>query len=215
MPDNSSKPRGATDDLEAMNFGGLPWDRDNLADSLGKAYDLACKKTLDAIKWYQSARKKRRVAAQGLRFLAALLIVGGTLVPVLKPLYPDDVPAEVGYVLIVASGACLLINRAMGLSSGWIRYIRTSFILEKDLDAFQLDWAKALADMGGRPETPKQVDDLLDKLRSFVAKVNRVLLNEMDTWADQFNQDLALLEGASNKSDRNPTTDGKIPSTDG
>lgn len=181
-------------DLQAFTLPELSWDDPAQAyESTKTLYRTARDKALENVQWYMAKRAGRRRAAQLLRFLAAVLAAGGVLIPVVALVLPQ-VPSPLGYVLLVASGACLLVNRALGVSSGWLRYMTTAFEITTRLDQFQLEWTQAQAKLAGRVPAQGEIMELLDKIGGFIGELDRIVEDETRTWAAQFLEDLSALE---------------------
>jgi hypothetical protein len=182
------------DDIRAFAVADLSWDDPlHSFESAKSLYGIACDKAASAAQWYMRGRGARRLAAQLLRLAAALLAAAGLLVPVLA-LVDTRLPSQLGYALLVGSGSCLLINKALGLSSGWIRYVTTAFEITSQLEQFQLDWAKSLARLAGRAPNPDELATLLDQISHFIEAINRLVENETRSWGAQFQEELGELE---------------------
>lgn len=166
-------------------------------------------KVEDAVGWYRCKRRGYRVWAKGLRGLATVLVVFGGLVPFLvllgsgddAPLKAVSINPNLGYLLFALAGGLLAINRYLGISSAWIRYIGTALKLEQAQEQFQLDWIQKLAAMGGEPKGTKDVEALVAELRSFLDRINTIIHTETQTWAHEFERDLGLLEKAASNAD--------------
>ena len=185
--------RGKLNDLTSIDLRDLKWNTpEESAQSIQQLYDIVHDKAVSAQAWYMEKRRGRKWIAQWLRGLAALFAAAGILPPVLALVWP--VPSELGYVMFVASGSCLLINRALGISSGWIRYVTTAFALTTALEEFQLDWAQTMAALAGRDLQPDDIQELIIKLKAFSLEINQLIETETATWAVQFNEELSRLE---------------------
>ena len=147
-------------DLEALDIGGLKWgDLDAAANSIQELYSVVHHKAQMVGRWYMEKRKAGKHAAQWLRGLAASFAALGSVVPLLALVWPNAVRSDIGYILFVAAGACLLLNRSLGISSSWIRYVTTAFHITTALEDFQLQWAQVMAKMGGKPATQEEVSE--------------------------------------------------------
>ena len=182
------------DDVELLDISALEWeDIPVAAESIKNLDQQLLKKSLVLIHWYMLKRKRRKLGAQSLRVLAVLSASAGGLVPVLS-LLDQRIPIELGYVLIALAGACLLFNRALGISSAWIRFITTAFSLVRLTEELQFEWAEKMTAMSGKPSSRKEIKALLERLKDFNRSVNALVEGETKAWGVEFDDDLAQLE---------------------
>lgn len=182
------------DDLQAFDISSLGWESVEVAGaSITEIYTVVLAKATSIYDWYLTKRKQKKWLAQWLRAVSTLLVAAGTVIPLLSLVW-SQIPSELGYIFFVAAGACLLINRTLGISSGWIRNVTTAFQVSSALERFQLRWAVASAKMGGKPTNAQEVEELLDILCDFTLVLNQLVEKETNVWATSFNQDLTQLE---------------------
>lgn len=180
-------------------------------------HDDLLSKVENAADWYRVNRRNYRRGAKILRILATVLVVLGGLVPFLvllgsgesTPLHGLALDPNWGYLLFALAGGLLAINRYLGISSAWIRYIATALELEQAQEQFQLDWIGKLATMGGEPKSAKDVEALVAELRAFLDRINQIIHNETKTWAHEFERDLSLLEKAATSADAKSKAGGR------
>ena len=182
-------------DLEALNVGDLKWnDIDAAAISINELYAVVHGKAQAVGRWYMQKRRDQKFAAQWLRGLAAVFAASGSVIPLLALVWPNAIRSDIGYILFVAAGACLLLNRSLGISSSWIRYVTTAFHITTALEEFQLQWAQTMARLAGKPSTQEEVAELLAMLTEFTKRINKLVEDETNVWAVAFNEDLSQLE---------------------
>ncbi len=174
----------------------LPWhDAEASAESVSKLYERVVLAAENSIDWYLRKKESRKRGALACSFFALAFLLLGMLVPATLLVDPEFPYPNLGYVLILASGACMLVNRLFGYSSGWMRYLRAAFTLKRQLEEFQLDWALVRSEMGGDPVDPKQTARLLNGLKRMTQQMNRLVEEETDLWLREFGSELDGAEG--------------------
>ncbi len=113
-----------------------------------------------------------------------------------------DLSNPLGDVLLIASSGCLSINGEFGVSSGWIRYVTTTFAITSALDRFQLDWAQSFAWLSGRTPESDELTLLLEQISQFTNRVNQLVENVSRAWGIQFQENLSEFERVVRAKDR-------------
>ena len=179
--------------------------------SLHELYAYAEKRADDAIKWYMRQKGKKALGSRALRLSAIILTTLGGLAPIIVSLgwlstatgrldrsgafhFTDALVGQLGYLLLAIAGACILLDKFFGFSSGWMRYITTGMSIQKSLSQFRLDWAMMVAQLGGKNPTPDQVQLMITRLREFVALVDSEVEMETKAWITEFQNNLADLD---------------------
>ncbi|MGA2129333.1 MAG: SLATT domain-containing protein [Xanthobacteraceae bacterium] len=140
----------------AVPFPQLDWNRDT--ESLRILHDYAVALANSVIDWYVRKRHWKRFWSIILRFLIFLFAIFGILIPLLRVLCPDWVSdlvravcpqltgdlagfaAEAALVFIGIAAGLNLIDRLVGFSSGWMRYMSAAMRAHKALLEFELKW---------------------------------------------------------------------------
>ncbi|MHC4666746.1 MAG: SLATT domain-containing protein [Planctomycetota bacterium] len=95
-----------------------------------------------AIEWYLQAKSRKKMWAIRLRALSILLVSAAAVIPILSQMITNEqgeqviAPAWASVALVIAA-MLVALDRLLGCSSSWIRYISTEFRLQKLLDEFQ------------------------------------------------------------------------------
>jgi hypothetical protein len=191
--------KSPADDLQPLQFGELSWHTlDDSAASLRTVHAHVDAHARRAIGWYLARRRARKTASRTLRVMALVFAMAGGIVPFLdRQLLPPGL-RNLGYVLIAIGGALLLANRALGLSSDWIRYMQTALRLQATVNAFQIKWAEIECDMGGQP-SPADIQLAMQALKLFAQRVDELIVIETDHWSIDFAEDLEQLERLSQR----------------
>jgi imidazoleglycerol phosphate dehydratase HisB len=105
--------------------------------------------------------------------------------------------SQVGYILIAVAAGMVAADKYFGWSSGWIRYITALLTLQHALATFRLDWSSLLlavrdvpADRVGR----EVLQPFIDRARQFQDEVLKVVEQETQAWATEFQSSIADLE---------------------
>ena len=155
----------------AVPFPELDWNRDT--ESLKILHDYAVALANSVTDWYVRKRHWKRFWSIILRFLIFLFAILGILIPLLRVLCPDWVTdllraicpqltgdlagfaAEAALVFIGIAAGLNLIDRLVGFSSGWMRYMSAAMRANRALLEFELKWnsrARDAARKGGSGE---------------------------------------------------------------
>lgn len=147
----------------ALPFPLLDWSDEKKA--LQQLYDYAVQLANGTIDWYIRHRFWKKFWSRFLRFFSFLLVIAAGFASLLKIFSADieqkvlgfilgrlsvdchctDTSAfavEVALVLIGLAGGFNLVDRLAGLSSGWMRYVSTAMVLDKELVKFQFEWTR-------------------------------------------------------------------------
>jgi hypothetical protein len=186
-----------THDIQRKDL--LKWDsymKGSAQESLEEMYGHASSLSQDTRNWYWASIRNKRMASQIMRWLAFLLLLAGTVMPLLAGL--SDVAAarlqctQVGIVMLAVAGLLLYADKAFGWSSGWLRYVTTILAMENRTRKFELEWANYMVgktaaisadDVKALFAIAKQFEEDLAKLQS----------DETDKWVAEFNSGLALM----------------------
>ncbi|MFJ6211819.1 SLATT domain-containing protein [Streptomyces sp. NPDC092296] len=219
IAEDRSRPRRT--DLSARQFPLGDWGEP--AERLEELYRWSEERAVEAIDWYLRDRAWKRRTARALRVLAALLAVGGTVLPLvdLTTLWPGA--SHWGYVLLLLAGACLGADRAFGLTSGWMRDVSTAQALQRRLEAFQFDWAsECVREVLGPTEgtAAEAAERCLGVLRRFCEDVSDMVRSETAEWMLEFRAGMSRLPtqapGAwGNRSEGSPGAQVRVLPTPG
>ena len=103
------------------------------------------------------------------------------------------IDAQWGYIAFASAGACVAADKFYGMSSCWIRYMKTQLVLEAALTDLRYDWFALLAKVEKQQPTPEQVQAMLQKMKEFVVLVHAQIQEETDAWVLEFQASLADL----------------------
>jgi hypothetical protein len=160
----------------------LKWDTAP-DEALTKIYEYVIGASDSTIYWYRARRRPKRQLGFGLRLGALLLTGGAGLVPI------TPIPPVWSTVMIAVAGLCVSIDVFAGHTSGWVRYMLAEQKVERVKDAFLLEWNAlrvANADVPG----------MLDRAKTFLLTVGKIVDDETQEWAADFQNSLKEMEKA-------------------
>jgi hypothetical protein len=146
--------------------------------------------------WYWSSIRTKRRTSLVVRFLTFVLLILGTVLPILAALNgaPGDKLkfTQYGVVALALGGLLQVADRVFGWSSGWLRYITTVTAMENLTRKFELEWAGYILNKAGALDESdcKQLFDLAKRFEDDVVKLQ---IDETDKWATEFSSGTALL----------------------
>jgi hypothetical protein len=153
-------------------------------------------KAIESINWYIRKKQFNSLGSRFLRVLAILLTCIGGLFPILQGI---DLPyiqvnGQYGYIALAMAATCMALDKFMGLSSSWMRYITTSFTLQKDLAEFQTDWILMWSEVKSDTPTSAQYKKILHRIKVFRLKILTEIEQEIQLWTSEFQSNLAQLQ---------------------
>jgi hypothetical protein len=215
----------------------LKWDTEtDRKASLSQIHNFAINHTTDAINWYYKHKRKSSLFAYYLRVTAFVFATLGAAIPlIVRPDYlvTSTAPApttgffnhlasfnwfnlhNLGYILLATAAAAIALDRLLGFTASWIRYVLTAQLLQQALNNFTIEWNIQASNLN--PQTPLQVQPqglappqpvpdtapamdnarcqaLLAITAKFIATVLDHVQKETAEWANDFRTSLSSLE---------------------
>jgi len=170
----------------------LDWSPERRVESLHRVHRHALAHCEQSIEWYQREKKWKKEPGKILRLLAIILSGLSGLIPILSNLsLPGLValPATWATVALALAALMIALDRFFGVSAGWIRYEQASQRLGHRRCRFDFDWAELMIPR----EQDLRVIDIqmaVSLCRDFLHDVNRIVADETDQWAGEFNRRL-------------------------
>lgn len=165
----------------SLDLGSADWSSSD--ETLAWLFQRVETFAMDTRDWYsRDQRAKRRIS---LALTAAMIILGllGILAPLMTTAGVDAVNPSWGYVLLACAAGCVAIDRFFGISTAWMRDVRSVQVINAMIFDLQLEWisvSRAPANSNG------EIDRRMGLLRDFSRRVNEVITRETDTWTTQF-----------------------------
>lgn len=169
-----------------------------------RIHHLAVARARDAIGWYHAKRGRKRRLGVSLRVVAILLTAVAGLHPLMTRVGQTGGTVPTGWlrdpvlpsILLALAALLVLLDRFGDMTSGWIRYMKTEMAIDQALASYLATWA---AVRGVKPDG--DVDEalaatLLERSRSLIKEVDRLVWDETAQWAAEFRRALAETEKA-------------------
>jgi hypothetical protein len=175
----------------------LDWAAAERSASLAKVYTHAQGLAVASEGWYAKNRPPKRVAGRVLRVLALALGTVAALLPILSEIFttgdkPAFAPGWASVALVIAA-ALIAIDRYLGASNAWMRYMTAETQIAKQRQEFEYAW-NIERSRTANPPTDVEVAALLALARKLVADVNDVVATETGTWIADFRGSLQSTE---------------------
>jgi hypothetical protein len=177
----------------------LDWSPEAMDASLTKCKDYVVTRAMDAIAYYQYAKRPKKRWAIWLRMGALLFAGAAGILPILSQIVTDAsgdsyiAPAWASVFLALAAGA-VAIDRFFGFSSAWMRFMASELRLRRALDDFELEWSATRAGWGGEAPDATRAQEMLGRARTFLAQVADIVKEETDQWLTEFNENIRQLD---------------------
>ncbi|MDA0161891.1 SLATT domain-containing protein [Solirubrobacter ginsenosidimutans] len=184
-------------DIARSDLPELDWGAAERAASLSKVYVHAQGLAVASERWYAANRPPKRVAGRVLRVLALLLGTAAALLPILSEIFttgdkPAFAPGWASVALVIAA-ALIAVDRYLGASNAWMRYMTAETQIANLRQEFEYAW-NIERTRTASPPTDAEVAVLLGLARKLVADVNDVVAAETGTWISDFRGSLQSTE---------------------
>ncbi|WSB77820.1 SLATT domain-containing protein [Streptomyces sp. NBC_01186] len=178
-------------DLLGRGFPSGDWEEP--AERLEELYQWVERGALEIVEWYLSDRVRKRRWARVLRAGAVAGAAAGAAVPLLDlaGLLPHAwaVWGYAGYIAFLVAGVCVLADRRLGLTSGWMRDIATAQAVQGRLESLRYEWAaENVREVLGPAEgtAGEAAERSLAVLRRFAEDVGEIVRTETSDWMVEF-----------------------------
>lgn len=177
----------------------LVWEPSDVPGSLDALYQYVKDRATKAIDWYLESKRDKKTWAIWLRVLAILLASAGAIIPILSQIITDPkgnqiiAPAWASVALVLA-GVLVALDRFLGCSSSWIRYISTELRLQKILDEFQIDWQCQKSKWKDAGPDDKQTEGMFATAKQFIQEVDQLIIEETNAWIAEFQSVLKQID---------------------
>ncbi|WP_051704851.1 MULTISPECIES: SLATT domain-containing protein [unclassified Streptomyces] len=151
------------------------------ADLLWELFRHAEAEVTGAIGWYLARRRGPSLWSRSLRALAALLVIVGSITPLVHAAAPTTVQPEWGFVFLAGGAGCVLFDRIFGFSASWTRYIRTELALQQILKRAQSEWSQTFLRTTDSPSDKEQAA-LLGVIERLRTDAQRIIEDEGSAW---------------------------------
>lgn len=137
--------------------------------------------------WYVKARGMHSIYSRSIRVIAIILFAFGILWPVLSAdkSMQDKLTLNYGYISLAIGGLLLLLDKYLGVSSGYVRFYIAELDIKKNTQEFIENWDIETA-KASKPMTIENVLALLNIVKQFRQAVFTTIQVETGAWATEF-----------------------------
>ncbi len=137
--------------------------------------------------WYAGYRRMHSACSRGIRVLAIVLFAFGILWPIISAdiKITDNPKFDIGYLSLAIGGLFLLIDKYLGISSGYVRFYIAELDIKKNTQDFIENWDIETA-KSSIPMTTENVLALLYIVKQFRQSVFTTIQVETGAWATEF-----------------------------
>jgi SMODS and SLOG-associating 2TM effector domain 2 len=189
----------STRNIASRDAGDLAWRHNDIDRSLNDLFVYVVTAAERSENWYWQ-RKTWKARLAGLtQWLAVVLTGFAAILPIAHKVgvlsfLEAEIDSGLLASLLIGSAAALLgIDRVVGFSSGWTRYVLTATAIRSACEEFRMDWT-ALAAQQGSPPEPEHVGAMIQRAKVFRLAVEALVTKETQDWAVEFRQTMSTLE---------------------
>lgn len=185
-------------DIRTPDLGELDWSPGSRTESLTKVFNHTVGVSEEAQRWYAAKHPSKRSSGRALRLVGLLLGGVGAVLPIISEISssssgkPAIAPGWAAVALVLAAG-CAILDRFLGFSSAWMRFIVAEQNLERQRRDFEYAWNEARTKVSD-PPSDSDVASLLTLARENVKQVEDIIDRETAEWVTQFRGALADTE---------------------
>jgi hypothetical protein len=163
----------------------------------GELYLWATTLAERAIDWYLRDKALKRLGSRVLRATAIVLGATGGLVPLFAAARTGHGEGW-GYVLLATAAGCIAFDHFFGLSSAWMRNMKTVQLIQRRLTEFQLKYRIGQL----TPDHPNRLAENLSMIEDFVTELLDLIEGETSDWLTEFRTSVRRLSRQSDWSDQ-------------
>ncbi len=185
------------------------WSSEHAEESLKEVYKFSTNLANDTVNWYIAAKKKKKNGARLIRVSSIILASFAAILPTLSELLVNKngtIIIRPGWttIALAVAGSLLLLDRFFGYSSAWIRYIVAELQVKQINEEFQMDWENERAGWQGNPPTREQIIQMLARCKTFVSKVNTIVIDETNAWVQEFQNSIKYIDDSLKTGTKQP-----------
>ncbi len=165
----------------------MPYDWTKPADTLESIKEKILVSMKVEEDWYAKHRKWHSFYSRGIRVIAIILFSVGILLPILNfdIITIKSKNLNIGYICLAVGGLLLLLDKYLGVSSGYVRFYIAELDIKKNTHEFISNWDIETA-KASNPMTVENIVTLLNILKQFKQAVFTTIQVETGAWATEF-----------------------------
>lgn len=181
-------------DLPRPDLDELVWTPDKRAESLAVVFTHAVGLAHGAEDWYAGRRRGKRIGGRSLRVGAIVLGAVAAVLPVVAQIGGGNgIPPGWATIALAAAAMLVALDRFLGFTSGWMRYMATELAITRLRHDFEYEWQERLVTLPSEPSHEDSVA-LIELARTLVLAVDDAISAETGTWAVDFRSQLDATE---------------------
>lgn len=140
--------------------------------------------------WYGRAKRSKQWMAIVLRWVALVSVAAGGVAPMLLELLPESLDIRAGWASIVfgLAAAALAVDRYLGFSSGWMRYVTVMMKVNALVQRYEILVERERVKWGAGEPTGEQVGVLLDASQNCLTELHQLVQDETNLWMTEFRE---------------------------
>lgn len=137
--------------------------------------------------WYVKHRAMHSFYSRSIRAIAIILFAFGILWPVISAgkYTQDESITNYGYISLAIGGLLLLLDKYLGISSGYVRFYIAELDIKKNTKEFEENWDIETV-KASNPMTIENILALLNIVKQFRQAVYTTIQVETGAWATEF-----------------------------
>lgn len=181
--------------IEAAGPECLKWNSADVPGSLAQLLTYVEEEAQKSVAWYWRNKRAKAFFSRWIQFLAVILTSSAAILPIIGQLLGNGTLTNglLASLLVGLAAALLALDKAFGLSSGWVRYVLAATNIRKLSEEFRIDWTSLVAKAGPNP-TAADISALIQRAKEFRVAVETIVLQETKDWVTEFQNNLAQLE---------------------
>ncbi len=137
--------------------------------------------------WYIKHRKRHGRFTRAIRVTSILLFAIGLLWPIVKKHFPSVIKEDIdiGYISLAIGGLLLLLDKYLGISTGFVRFYIAELDIKKNTLEFVENWQIETV-RATNLLTPDSILSLINTLKTFRQAVYTTIQVETGAWSSEF-----------------------------
>lgn len=164
--------------------------------SLDPLYKYVVTTTDKTIDWYYKKKKSKRFFGLWLRLVAIVLIALAGILPILI-LINECGNAAWSSIIVALAALMIVIDKFVGFTSGWIRYVLAAQKLNQVLEEFRFGWESQKLRLKDKVLSTDELQSLIKTCQETLQKVQTIVSDETLKWVAEFQSALNELEAAA------------------
>lgn len=174
-------------------------DWTDIDDGLGKVFKWAVDEANGAVSYYLKKTKWNRRAGWGIRVAIGFLAAAAAILPIVSQLTINSSGESwlkpVWATLVAAVAAALYgLDRSVGWTNAWIRFIKTANTIHALLNDFCLEWNMALGPLMEKGLKAEDIPKMVKIAKDFIENVNKSIETETRAWISDYKKATAEFE---------------------